>query len=81
VNGKPDVLKPASLLNQESWTEDEAIVDTCPAEPVYAKPCVRDGRKKLPLCVELAVEKKPLSRPRVVEVLLYPVFEVNGKTV
>ena len=37
---------------------------------MYANPCVRDGRKKLPDCVEDAVEKNPLSRPSVVVVEL-----------
>jgi len=32
------VKKPASLLNQESLTDDDAIVFTCPLVPVYAKP-------------------------------------------
>ena len=36
VNGKAE--KPVSLLNQESLTDDEAMVDTLPPVPVYAKP-------------------------------------------
>jgi hypothetical protein len=37
---------------------------------VYANPCDIDGRKKLPDCVDDAVEKNPLSRPSVVVVEL-----------
>ncbi len=64
-----DVRKPASLLNHESCTEDEAIVDTFPVDPVYAKPCESEGSLKSPEIVEEAVEKKPL-RPRTVVVEL-----------
>jgi hypothetical protein len=38
------VMKPESLLNHESLTEDEAMVLTCPLLPVYAKPCESEGR-------------------------------------
>ncbi len=34
-----DVRKPASLLNHDSFTDDEAIVETIPLLPVNAKPC------------------------------------------
>ena len=80
VNGKPDVENPASLLNHESCTDDEAIVLTCPFVPVYVNPCASDGKKKFPDCVDEAVEKNPLSRPSVVPVALYPAVEVNGNT-
>ena len=43
-------------------------------------PLERDERFNAPLIVEDAVEKNPLVRPKVVEVELYPTFEVNGKT-
>ena len=78
-NAPADVTNPASLLNHESLTEDEAIVFTCPAEPVYANPCDIDGRYRELEIVDEAVEKKPF-RPRTVEVELYPVLDVNGKT-
>jgi hypothetical protein len=64
-----EVIKPASLLNHDSCTEDDAIVDTFPVEPVYAKPCESDGSLRSPEIVELAVEKKP-ERPRTVVVEL-----------
>ena len=69
---------PASLENQESLMEDDAMVWVRPLEPVYKKPWVRDERKREEEMVEEAVEKKPL-RPRTVEVELYPVLTVNGK--
>lgn len=76
VNGKAYVVNPASLLNQESLTEEEAIVETRPLVPVKAKPWDRDDRKRLDEMVDDAVEKNPLSRPRVVEV--EAPYEVNG---
>jgi hypothetical protein len=39
-----DVRNPASLLNHDNLTDDEAIVCTSPFVPVYVNPCVRDGR-------------------------------------
>ena len=39
-----DVKKPASLLNQLSLTDDEAIGCTKPFDPVYKNPCDRDER-------------------------------------
>ena len=78
VNG--NTVNPASLLNHDSCTDDEAIVFTLPFVPVYVNPCASDGKKKLPDCVDDAVEKNPLSRPSVVDVLLYPVCVVNGNT-
>ena len=33
-----EVRKPLSLLNQESLTEEDAMVFTCPFVPVKAKP-------------------------------------------
>ena len=39
-----DVRNPASLLNHDSFTDDDAIVCTNPFDPVYAKPPVSDGR-------------------------------------
>ncbi len=38
------VMKPESLLNHDSLTDDDAMVLTCPELPVYAKPCASDGR-------------------------------------
>ena len=42
VNGK--VENPTSLVNHERRIEEEAIEPTFPAEPMYEKPCARDGR-------------------------------------
>ena len=39
VNGKAYVVNPASLLNHDNFTDDEAIVFTTPPVPRYAKPC------------------------------------------
>ena len=78
VNG--NTVNPASLLNQDSCIDDEAIVLTLPFVPVYVNPCDRDGKKKFPDCVDDAVEKYPLSRPSAVDVALYPVADVNGNT-
>ena len=33
-----DVRKPESLLNQESWMDEEAMVFTLPRDPMYEKP-------------------------------------------
>ena len=44
VNPVAEVKNPASLLNHESLIDDDAIVLTCPLEPVYANPCERDGK-------------------------------------
>ena len=38
VNGKAKVENPASLLNQDSLTDEEAMVETNPLDPVKAKP-------------------------------------------
>jgi hypothetical protein len=70
VYGKPDVVNPASLLNQESLTDDEAIVETNPFVPVNANPCDRDDRKRLDENVDDAVENSPLVNPIVVDVEL-----------
>jgi hypothetical protein len=57
------------------------VVFTRPVEPTYATPCVRDGSRSADENVELAVEKSPPPKPMAVEVLLYPVFTVNGNCV
>ena len=67
-NGKEAKL--VSLLNQDSLTDDEAIVETIPFDPVNAKPWDRDGRNSAELNVELAVEKRPAEKPITVEVAL-----------
>ncbi len=41
-------------------------------------PSERDDNRRGPEKVDDAVEKTPLRRPRVVDVLLYPATEVNG---
>ena len=66
VYGKLKFVKPASLLNHESRMDDEAIVFTCPADPVNAKPCDRDERYRELLNVDEAVEKRPLNPKTVV---------------
>ena len=58
------------MLNQDNLIDDEAIVWTSPADPVYAKPCDRDGRYRDEEKVDDAVEKRPLSNPSVVVVEL-----------
>ena len=68
VNG--NTVNPVSLLNQDSCIDDDAIEFTFPPVPRYVNPCDRDGRKKLPDCVDDAVEKNPLSSPSVVDVEL-----------
>ena len=80
VNGKAkvDVRNPASLVNHESLTDDEAMVETIPFDPVKAKPCDSDGKKSDELKVEDAVEKRPFEKPIVVPVALYPTPVVNG---
>ncbi len=67
------------MLNQDSLIDDDAIEFTCPADPMYANPCVRDGRYRDELNVDDAVENRPLVNPIVVDVELYPVLTVNGK--
>jgi hypothetical protein len=79
VNGKANVENPASLLNQDSFTDDEAIVCVRPFDPVKRKPCVRDGRKNVELNVDEAVEKIPELNPMTEVVALYPTPGVNGK--
>ncbi len=46
MNG--NTVNPASLLNHDSCTDDEAIVFTLPFVPVYANPCDRDERLSAP---------------------------------
>jgi hypothetical protein len=46
---------------------------TSPFAPTAKPPAERDERYRLDEMVDDAVEKNPLSRPRVVEVELYPV--------
>ena len=71
VSMKPlyeEVRYPLSLLNQESCTDDEAIELTLPPVPKYANPWESDESRRSPEMVDEAVEKNPLSNPRVVEV-------------
>ena len=49
---------------------DDETVETIPFDPVYAKPWDRDGKKRLLLKVEEAVENNPFWNPIVVEVEL-----------
>jgi hypothetical protein len=63
-------VKPLSLLNHESFTDDEAIDCVSPLVPVKRNPWPRFERKRLLLNVEEAVEKIPFENPIVVEVEL-----------
>jgi hypothetical protein len=74
-----EVRKLASLLNQDSLTDDEAIVCTIPLVPVNAKPCDSEGRNRDELNVDEAVEKIPPPNPMTEVVALYPTPGVNGK--
>ena len=47
MNG--NVEKLASLLNQDSCTDDEATELTFPAEPMYANPSDRFGVNSVPI--------------------------------
>jgi hypothetical protein len=47
VNGNAEKL--ASLLNQDSCTDDEATEFTFPSEPTYANPCDRFGVNSVPM--------------------------------
>ena len=57
------------MLNQDNLIDDEAIVLTNPFVPVYAKPCVSDGKYREDPNVDDAVEKRPLN-PMTVDVEL-----------
>ncbi len=74
------VMNPASLLNHERLTDDEAIELTLPDEPMYAKPCERDERFNADEKVDEAVERRPFKRPMVDVVDTPYVCAVNGKT-
>ena len=65
-----DVRNPASLLNHDRFTDDEAIVCTSPFVPRYVNPCVSDGRNRDDPNVDDAVENRPLVNPIVVDVEL-----------
>ena len=56
-----DVKNPASLLNHDNFTEDEAIVCVRPFDPVNTKPCDSDGRYSDEENVDDAVENSPLN--------------------
>jgi len=53
------------------------IVDTSPEEPVYAKPCVSDGRYTEDPNVDEAVEKRPPVNPSTDDV--DAPYDVNGR--
>lgn len=63
-----EVRKPASLLNHDNLTDDEAIDDTSPLVPVKTKPCPKFERNNELLKVDEAVEKIPFEKPTVVDV-------------
>lgn len=71
---------PASLLNQESCIEDEAIGCTRPVEPVNKNPCPKEESLSGAEIVEEAVDRKPLRNPKVEVVELPQEFTVKGKS-
>lgn len=73
------VMNPASLLNHERFTDDDAIGCTNPVEPVYRNPCAKEERRNADDIVEEAVDRNPLRNPRVDVVELPHEFTVNGK--
>ena len=73
------VMNPASLLNQERLTDDDAIELAFPADPMYAKPCESDGKYTDDPNVDDAVVKIP-EKPSTDEVELPYDCEVNGNT-
>ena len=75
MNGNANVENPASLLNHESCTDDEAIVFTLPPVPRYAKPCAELGRLSVPILAVVA-DAYP-NDPSVVEELLNVLSAVN----
>lgn len=75
---------PTFTTGLESERGEEAVKvvvaadDVSPLVPLKSKPCERDGRKRLLLKVEEAVENRPLRKPSVVEVELPQLCGVNG---
>ena len=78
-NAADPVTNPASLLNQERLIDDEAIELAFPADPMYAKPCVSDGKYTDEPNVDDAVVKIP-EKPSTDDVELPYDCEVNGNT-
>ena len=74
------VMNPASLLNHESCTDDDAIEFTFPVDPIYEKPCDNEERRRSDEKVDDAVEKIPPVKPRTDDVELPYDCEVNGNT-
>jgi hypothetical protein len=60
-----DVRKPASLLNHERFTDEDAIVFTKPPVPRYANPCESEGRENDP--VNLSAPLKVFASERSVD--------------
>ena len=63
-------MKLESLLNHDSLIDELAIVETKPFVPVNANPCDSDDRYSDEENVDDAVEKRPFSKPSVVDVEL-----------
>lgn len=74
-NANVDVKNPASLLNQDSLIDDEAIVLTNPLLPVYAKPCDSEGSVSVPTLAVVA--DAYVNDPRVVDELENVLRAVN----
>jgi predicted hydrolase (HD superfamily) len=77
TGAEPRMVNDVQLVEPEHDAVVVAVVVRRPVDPTYAIPCERDESRSAEEIVDDAVEKKP-ERPRTVEVLLYPVFEVNG---
>ena len=54
VKGQAYEVKPESLLNQERFIDEEAMVSSLPPVPKYANPWERDGRLNSPIMVDEA---------------------------
>jgi hypothetical protein len=78
IGDEPITVKDVHEADPEHDADVVAIVERSPVEPTYVRPCVSDVSLRAELNVEEAVENTPLSRPSVVDVLLYPVLTVNG---
>ena len=67
---EPTTTKAEHETDPEQDADVVAMDETRPPDPMYARPCERDESRSGAEIVEEAVEKKPLRRPRVVEVEL-----------
>ena len=70
LNALPEYVRPVPAV---VVAPDETSPPNTASDPLAS-----DGNWSEPEKVDDAVEKRPLVKPMVVEVLLYPVFMVNG---